>query len=80
MDIFSLFFAVGLAILYFFASPTYSFGFFYLVLNAYFDKRMRDIPSGVVFSFSVPAVALIIMLIYGGLFSPYGYAVSLAAL
>ena len=79
MDIFSLFFAVGLAILYFFANPTYSFGFFYLVLNAYYDKHKRDIPSYVVFSFIVPAIALIIMLIYSGLFSPYGYAVSLAA-
>jgi hypothetical protein len=79
MDIFSLFFAVSLAILYFFASPTYSFGFFYLVLNAYYDKHKRDIPSYVVFSFVVPAVALIIMLIYSGLFSIYGYAVSLAA-
>jgi ABC-type phosphate/phosphonate transport system permease subunit len=77
---FSLFAAVAAIILLFLSNPTYSFAFFYLVLNAYYDKHKRDIPSGVVFSFVVPAVALIIMLIYGGLFSPYGYAVSLAAL
>jgi hypothetical protein len=80
MDIgFSFFAAVAAIILLFLSNPAYSFAFFYLVLNAYFDKRKRDIPSYVVFSFIVPAIALIIMLIYSGLFSPYGYAVSLAA-
>jgi hypothetical protein len=74
MDIgFSLFAAVAAIILLFLSNPTYSFAFFYLVLNAYYDKHKRDIPSGVVFSFVVPAVALIIMLIYRGLFSAYGY-------
>jgi hypothetical protein len=80
MDIgFSFFAAVTAIILFFLSNLTYSFAFFYLVLNAYYDKRKRDIPDVVVFSFVVPAVVLIILLIYSGLFSPYGYAVSLAA-
>jgi hypothetical protein len=80
MDIgFSFFAAVAAIILLFLSNPAYSFAFFYLVLNAYYDKRKRDIPSYVVFSFIAPSIALIIMLIYSGLFSPYGYAVSLAA-